>query len=220
MNKRVLIPYRHANKVRPYEDAIRAGDMESVAQLVSAPIPLNNIDGLLLMGGTDVDPSRYGAVRAAETDQPDEERDAVELSLIDTFIKLDLPILAICRGLQILNVSQGGSLIQHVPNLVRHAPNTANKATAIHSIIFEPGSKLAEIAGVQRWEVNSRHHQAVDKIGFGLSVTARDEQDATVEGLERPDSRFVVAVQWHPEDQLLAHPEQLRLFEAFRKALS
>ncbi len=219
MSKRILIPYRHANKLRPYEDAVRAGGMEPVAQPVSEFVPLIGIDGLLLVGGTDVEPCRYGAVPAPETDQPDDERDAVELSLIDTAIKLDLPILAICRGLQILNVSQGGTLIQHLPAIARHAPDKANKGEAVHSIVFEPGSKLANIAGAPRWQVNSRHHQAADGIGMGLRVTARDEDDGTVEGLERPESRFVVAVQWHPEDQLHEHPEQLRLFEAFRDAL-
>lgn len=219
MSKRVLIPYRHANKVRAYEEAVRAGGMEPVPQPVSEPIPLVGVDGLLLIGGTDVEPCRYGAEPAAETDQPDDERDAVELSLIDTAIKLDLPIFAICRGLQILNVYHCGTLIQHLPAIARHDPDTADKAAAVHSVVFEPGSKLATIAGAPRWQVNSRHHQAADKVGAGLRVTARDEEDGTVEGLERPESRFVIAVQWHPEDQLFVHPEQLRLFEAFRDAL-
>ncbi len=218
MPNRVLIPYRHAKKVRAYEEAVRAGGMEPVAQLVSEPLSLNGIDGLLLMGGTDVEPSRYGAEPASETDQPDDERDAVELSLIDTALKLDLPIFAICRGLQILNVYHGGTLIRHLPG-PHHDPDSADKAAPVHAVVFEPGSKLAAIAGTNKWQVNSRHHQAASKVGAGLRVTARDEEDGAVEGLERPASRFVIAVQWHPEDQVSAHPEQLRLFEAFRDAL-
>ncbi|MBV9500487.1 MAG: gamma-glutamyl-gamma-aminobutyrate hydrolase family protein [Acidobacteriaceae bacterium] len=218
MPNRVLIPYRHAKKVRAYEEAVRAGGMEPVAQLISEPVSLTGIDGLLLMGGTDVEPSRYGAEPAPETDTPDDERDAVELSLIDTALKLDLPIFAICRGLQILNVYHGGTLIQHLSG-TRHDPDTDDKAACVHSVVFEPGSKLAAIAGTSKWQVNSRHHQAANDIGIGLRVTARGEEDTTVEGLERPASRFVVAVQWHPEDQVSVHPEQLRLFEAFRDAL-
>src|SRR5689334_3125173 len=121
MSNRVLIPYRHASKVRAYEDAVRAGGMEPVALSVSEPVPLAGMDGLLLMGGTDVEPSRYGAEPAPETDEPDDERDAVELSLLDTALKLDLPVFAICRGLQILNVYHRGTLIQHLPG-GRHDP--------------------------------------------------------------------------------------------------
>jgi putative glutamine amidotransferase len=173
---------------------------------------------LLLMGGTDVNPKCYGAVTAPETDSPDDERDRVELELLHTALERDIPILAICRGIQILNVYHGGTLIQHLGS-TRHDPEKDDHSGPAHEIQFSPDSRLAQIAGATRWEVNSRHHQAVAQVGDGLHVSARDSEDGVIEGLERRDKRFVVAVQWHPEDQLARYPEQLRLFQSFAAAL-
>lgn len=217
--KRVLIPYRHEKKVKPYEAAVRAGGMEPVAIHVTEPISLNGFAGMLLMGGTDVGTERYGEERAPETEVPDHQRDEVELALIHQAIETDLPVFGICRGLQILNVYHGGSLIQHVADPARHDPDTVDRSISVHQVRFEPESKLARIAGASTWTVNSSHHQAAGRIGNGLHVTAHDDQDGTVEGLERSDRSFVVAVQWHPEDQIVSRPEQLRLFEAFAGAL-
>ncbi len=192
--------------------------MEPVPVLTSGSISLNDFAGLLLIGGTDVNPRRYGESPQPETDEPDDERDEVELEIIDQAIGTDLPILAICRGLQILNVYHGGTLIQHVSSVQRHDPDTPDKAVPAHEVVIEPGSLLADIAGTTTWQVNSRHHQVAKEIGPGLRVSARDSQDATVEGLERPDKKFVVAVQWHPEDQVRRYPEQLKLFQRFADA--
>jgi putative glutamine amidotransferase len=219
MSKRVLIPYRHVKKVKPYEEAARAGGMEPVAVYVGDPMPADGFAGLLLMGGTDVNPRRYGAVARPETDEPDDERDRVELEQIHAAIERNLPIFGICRGLQVLNVYHGGTLIQHIDGTAKHDPEKEDHSEAAHEVSFEAGSRLAEIAGVARWGVNSRHHQAVEKAGAGLCISARDAEDGTVEGLERPDKRFVVAVQWHPEDQIIQHPEHLRLFQSFAAAL-
>lgn len=219
-NKRVLIPFRHATKVKPYEEAVRLGGMEPLAVSVSDSICLDGFKGLLLMGGTDVNPKLYGAVaRHSETDEPDDERDDVELRLIEEALERDMPILAICRGLQILNVQHKGTLIQHLPAASRHHPDVQDKAAPAHQVRFEPGSLLRDVAAAEEWGVNSRHHQAADLIGTGLRVSARDAQDGVVEGLERPDRRFVLAVQWHPEDQVIADKAQLRLFERFADAL-
>jgi putative glutamine amidotransferase len=220
MRKRVLIPYRHSKKVRPYEEAARAGGMEPVPVLTAGPVSLEGYAGLLLMGGSDVNPKRYGEAAQAETEQPDDERDEIELELIHNAIEKDLPIFAICRGLQILNVYHGGTLIQHLSSAERHDPETDSKVEPVHGVAIEPGSLLANIAGASSWQVNSRHHQAAGQIGAGLRVSARDTEDGTVEALERPDKRFVVAVQWHPEDQALADPEQLKLFRRFADALA
>ncbi len=219
MAKRVLLPYRHASKLKAYEEAVRAGGMEPVGVSVTEPASLDGFAGLVLLGGADVNPQRYGEAPQPETDQPDDRRDRVELDLIEEAIQKDLPILAICRGLQILNVYQGGNLIQHLPTVERHDPEMPDKATPAHEVTIEPDSLLAQIAGEMRWQVNSRHHQAAGNIGPGLRVSARDTADGTVEGLERPDRRFVVAVQWHPEDQFLLHPEHLKLFQRFAEAL-
>lgn len=219
MMKRVLIPYRHEKKVKPYEEAVRAGGMEPVAAAVTSRVSLNGFSGMLLMGGTDVSPSRYDEPPAPETEAPDEERDQTELDLIRDAIEFDLPIFAICRGLQILNVYHGGSLIQHVPDPGRHDPDSSDRSISVHPVRFETDSKLFKIASAESWMVNSSHHQAAGRIGPGLRISARDAQDGTVEGLERSDRRFVIAVQWHPEDQIISRPEQLTLFEAFRDAL-
>src|SRR6185437_3034285 len=216
---RVLIPYRHAGKVKPYDDAVRAGGAEAVAVSASLPISLDGFTGLLLMGGTDVNPQRYGEAAQAETDPPDDERDDVELALIRDAIGKDLPIFAICRGLQILNVFHGGTLIQHLPSAEgHHQVRNEDNARPVHDVVIEPNTLMASIAGMSHWQVNSRHHQAVKKIGAGLRVSARDEQDGAIEALERPDKSFVIAVQWHPEDQIALCPEQLKLFQRFAEA--
>jgi putative glutamine amidotransferase len=219
VNKRVLIPYRHPKKLKAYEDALRAAGLDPLPVYTDAPISLNGVAGLLLMGGTDVNPKLYGQERQPETEQPDEERDRIELETIHEALEKDLPILAICRGLQILNVYHGGTLIQHLPSAARHDSEDPNTAAPAHEVAIQPDTLLANIADARTWRVNSRHHQAADKVGAGLQISARDVHDRTIEGLERRDKRFVLAVQWHPEDQFREHPEQLKLFERFADAL-
>jgi putative glutamine amidotransferase len=219
MAKRVLIPFRHAKKVVPYADAARAGGAEPVTGNVEHKLSLDGFDGLLLMGGSDVNPARFGETPRPETDAPDDQRDEVELALIHEAIERDVPIFGICRGLQILNVYHGGTLVQHLEGVARHAPEKDDHSGPAHEVAFLPESKLARIAAAQTWPVNSRHHQAVLKLGANLEVAARDLEDGTVEAIERHDKRFVVAVQWHPEDQTKKHPEQLRLFEGFAAAI-
>ena len=218
MPKQVLLPFRHLTKAKAYEAAARAGGMQPLPVSVDDPMPLDHVAGLLLMGGTDVNPKRYGAAAEPETDPPDDDRDQVELDLIHAAIERDLPILAICRGLQILNVYHRGTLTQHL-GAPHHHPEKDDHSGPAHEIQFSSGSRLAKIAGAHRWQVNSRHHQAVARVGDGLNVSARDSEDGVVEGLERGDKRFVVAVQWHPEDQIVVDPEQLRLFQSFAAAL-
>jgi putative glutamine amidotransferase len=219
MPQRVLIPYRHAKKVKPYEEAARAAGIETAPVLTTGHVSLDGFAGLFLMGGTDVNPKRYGEAAQPETDQPDDERDEIELELIDNAIEKDLPILAICRGLQILNVYHGGTLIRHLSGEAeRHDPG-GNRAIPVHAVTIEPGSLLADIASASCWRVNSSHHQAAAQIGTGLRVSARDSEDGIVEAVERPDKRFVVAVQWHPEDQVAGDSEQLILFRRFGDAL-
>ncbi|MBV8866480.1 MAG: gamma-glutamyl-gamma-aminobutyrate hydrolase family protein [Acidobacteriaceae bacterium] len=219
MPSRVLIPFRHRSKLRPYVDAIAAAGLEPIPAHVGAQVKLGNAEGLLLMGGTDVNPGRYGANAQPETDQPDDARDQAELDLIDEAISKDIPLFAICRGLQILNVYHGGTLLQHLPSTARHDPSIEDKGASAHEVSIERDSILGQIAGVPKWRVNSRHHQAADKVGEQLRVVARDAEDGVIEALERGDKRFVVAVQWHPEDQIAGDPEQLKLFSRFAEAL-
>ncbi|HTU48349.1 MAG TPA: gamma-glutamyl-gamma-aminobutyrate hydrolase family protein [Bryobacteraceae bacterium] len=218
-NARVLVPFRHEKKLTAYQDAIRAAGMEPVPAFVGGTVALNGAVGMLLLGGTDVNPKRYGETARPETDEPDDQRDEVELRLIEEALERDLPILAICRGLQILNVYHGGSLIQHLSAVKTHDVEAEDKGAQAHEVAIKANTRLAHIAETERWRVNSRHHQAADKIGAHLRVSARAVDDGTIEALERPDRRFVVAVQWHPEDQVRRDPEQLKLFRAFADAV-
>jgi len=219
MGKRILIPFRSAKKVVPYADVARAVGVEPVTRSVEQELSMEGFDGLLLMGGSDVNPARFGAAARPETDPPDDERDQRELALIQQALEGDQPIFGICRGLQILNVYHGGTLVQHLEATARHDPEKEDHSGPAHEVAFVPESKLARIAAAETWQVNSRHHQAILQLGAHLHVAARDLEDGTVEGIERRDKRFMLAVQWHPEDQTKKHPEQLRLFESFAAAL-
>ena len=171
--------------------------------------------GLLLRGGADVQRERYGAVREPETQAGDPERDAFELALLAGALTRDLPVLAVCRGQQLLNVALGGRLIQHIAGDTHLPPGGSADPPRWHEVLLADGSKLAEILGVRRIETNSLHHQAVapEAVAYGLQVTAT-AADGMVEGLESTRHRWVVAVQWHPEREEVA--DRFRpLFEAF-----
>ena len=215
LNKQVLVIYRKADKVAPYRDALVAAGLNPVLQEPNGALSLNGFEGLVLTGGPDVDPSLYGESREAQTDQPDSERDAVEAALIKEALARDLPVLAICRGLQILNVCQGGTLIQHLHPPQRHQRTDTRRDQPVHEVSIEPGTLLGQIAGRNTWQVNSRHHQAVRTVGGGLRISAFDSEDGTIEALEHTEKRFVLAVQWHPEDQALVDPGQLEIFRSF-----
>ncbi len=215
--KRVLIPYRHASRLKPYVESVQAGGLEAVPISVGESPKINGFHGLLLVGGTDVNPKLYGEAARPEVDQPDDQRDLVEWRLIDEALQKDLPVLAICRGMQLLNVHQGGTLVQHLA-LPKHDTEFEDKGAVAHEVVLEPQSQLAHIAGAPRLQVNSRHHQAVSRVGEGLQISARDSEDGTIEALERIDRSFVIAVQWHPEDQTLRYLEQRNLFKRFAQA--
>jgi putative glutamine amidotransferase len=162
--------------------------------------------GLVLPGGIDVDPARYGEARHPAVTAVDEARDEYEIALVRAALAADLPVLAICRGLQVMNVAAGGSLIQDIPSQigtpVTHQVSDPKDAIA-HDVSIAAGSRLQELMGSAavggRLPVNSRHHQAVGRIAQGFVVTSR-ASDGVIEALERPDARFCVGVQWHPEN--------------------
>jgi gamma-glutamyl-gamma-aminobutyrate hydrolase PuuD len=199
----------------PYIDAMREAGVDVVFEG-----SLDDVAGVLLMGGDDVDPARYGEISGPDTEPPDSLRDERECALIHEALARDLPLLGICRGMQMLNVQQGGSLIQHLPDTAHHRRRTADRGLPAHTVRIEPGTLLASIAGEHReWDVNSRHHQAIARVGAGLAIAARDPEDGTIEAIERPDRRFCLAVQWHPENQSESDPRQASLFRAFAAAL-
>jgi len=217
---KVLVPYRELDRTAPYVRALEMVNLHPVLASVSGRMAWDGCSGLLLLGGTDVNPFRYNEAPHPETDPPDDERDVAETDLLRHAIAHNMPVLAICRGMQMLNVHLGGTLVQHIRNIDRHRRKTpGNPGLAAHPVRIEPGTVLSSIAERDDWQVNSRHHQALAKLGEGLRVSARDPQDGTIEAVEHPSQRFLVAVQWHPEDQVATDTEQRKLFRAFAEAL-
>ena len=169
---------------------------------------LDALDGLLFSGGADLDPDTYGADPHPATNGVRPERDRAELALLEAALARDMPVLAVCRGFQVLNVARGGDLVQHLPDVVgderhREVPGTFSE----HAVRIDDGSKLAALLG-DHAPVMSSHHQGVGRVGRGLREVAWAD-DGTVEGLEDPERRFAVGVLWHPEAG-----EDMKLFDA------
>jgi putative glutamine amidotransferase len=160
---------------------------------------LDALDGVLFSGGSDIDPSEYGQDAHPETNGTRPERDRGELALLRAALDRDLPVLAVCRGSQVLNVARGGDLVQHLPEVVgdekhKHTPGVF----ADHEVAVAAGSRLGRVLG-ERAPVKSHHHQGYGRLGAGLDPVAWAD-DGTIEALEDPDRRFAVGVLWHPEE--------------------
>lgn len=215
---RVAVTFGKETRVGPYEAAL----LEAGIQAVRNPESLDSLDGLLLSGGTDINPKRYGQQNAG-SDEVDDARDELEIRLLQEALAADVPVLAICRGLQLFNVVCGGTLIQHLPSsdVHRQRPKNAEpgKHPAAHRVRVEANTRLAQIVGTGEIDVNSRHHQAIDLLGEGLVVSAK-ATDGVIEAIEKPEAAFAVAVQWHPEDRIFASTADHKLFEAFATALA
>jgi putative glutamine amidotransferase len=195
----MVLPRRYADRVSA------AGGIP----VLLPPVPgiedaLGRLDGLMLSGGGDIDPARYRAEPAPQVTSVREERDIAEFALLAAAMSRNLPVLGICRGLQVINVARGGSLHQHLPDVVGHNGHAPVPGSfGAHAVRVAPGSRLGRILG--REEVDApittptHHHQAVDQLGEGLVATAW-AADGTIEAFELDaDDSFVVAVQWHPE---------------------
>jgi gamma-glutamyl-gamma-aminobutyrate hydrolase PuuD len=170
---------------------------------------LDALDGLVFSGGNDMEPSTYGAEAHPETTGTNPARDAGELALLTAALARDLPVLAVCRGFEVLNVARGGDLVQHLPDDVGHEEHRAVKGQfSDHDVRVDEASRLGSLVGTSVTDVKSHHHQALGRIGDGLREVAWAE-DGTVEGVEDPDHRFAVGVLWHPEAG-----EDQRLLEA------
>lgn len=180
------------------------------------------LDGLFLPGGEDIDPSNYGAERHPQLGAPDKERDRTELFLTRWALEAGMPVLGVCRGVQMINVSCGGTLYQDLhsqrPDLAKHDyfPPTYERYRVTHQVAIEPDSRLARALGTVH-EVNSMHHQGIDQLGAGLRVVARAEDDLP-EAVELPLLPFVVGVQWHPEELAKTDQHSNNLFYAFVEA--
>jgi len=210
-----MVPYSYLHAVRetggmPFPLPPGGDDDEAEAMV-------DMIDGLLMPGGTDINPRRYTNEKTHdETQPPDNVRDAWEMNVLVHALKNGIPVLGVCRGMQVLNVWLKGTLHQHLAHAGLHGSKTPGFGS--HPVTFAPGSRLAGILETRRRgeavEVPTRHHQGVDKLGRGLRASAW-HRDGTVEAVEMPGKPFVVGVQWHPE-----RGTDPRLFEAFVKAAS
>ncbi|MEU6221441.1 gamma-glutamyl-gamma-aminobutyrate hydrolase family protein [Streptomyces sp. NPDC047022] len=201
----VLLPAGYPRLVQ------RAGGLASLLppdEPARAAATVDRLDGLVIAGGPDVDPSRYGAQRSPRTGPPAPERDAWEFALIEAALASGTPLLGICRGMQLLNVALGGTLVQHIDG---HTEGVG--VFGRHSVKPVPGTLYAS-AVPDATSVPTYHHQAVDRLGEGLVASAHAD-DGTVEAIELPSADWVLGVQWHPE-----MGEDLRVMEALVRAAS
>jgi putative glutamine amidotransferase len=200
-----------------YVEAIRRAGARS---LILAPgdewvaQDLERFDGVLLLGGGDVEPARYGGAAHDQVYGVEPDRDALEITLVGDVLEARLPLLAICRGLQVLNVALGGTLHPHVPDLPHAIPHgvPGGGSATVHDVRLAPGSRVAAAAGRTELESSSHHHQAVRDLGAGLTAVGWTE-DGLVEAVEHEEA-WVVGVQWHPEHTAADDPAQQGLFDA------
>jgi len=222
-------PGRRISLAADYVQAVAAaGGTPIVLAPVDGPVDrlLDVIDGLLLSGGGDIRPDRFGDRNVHPTvDGIDDLRDTFELALVDGAMRRGLPILGICRGCQVLNVALGGTLIQDIPD--QHGTTIAHRQSdqkipasePSHPVTAEPGSLLDTVYGTTELQVNSFHHQSVRDIAPRLQVVGR-APDGIIEAVWCPDAAWVLGLQWHPELMFQAHPEHLRPFQALVAAAS
>ncbi len=212
--KRPIVGVTLGDGKQPGVQSLRADYLRSLEQAGAVPVALpalaaedaalvlERVDGLVLSGGDDVDPALYGPPPPATVRAVDRRRDDFELALVREAWRRDQPILAICRGQQVLNVALGGTLLQDIPSELEGAGEhdaPGGRRRRSHVVELLPHTRLRAILGRETVAVNSFHHQAVDRLGEGLAVAGRCPEDGVVEALEAGDRRFVVAVQWHPE---------------------
>ncbi|CAN5189527.1 gamma-glutamyl-gamma-aminobutyrate hydrolase family protein [soil metagenome] len=191
-------------------------DMDTMQEIFS------RLDGVFLTGGVDVEPSYYGESKLPICGTTDPDRDAIESALLKHAMDRKLPVLAVCRGLQILNVVCGGTLYQDVatqiPAAQKHdhfpTPSNPNRKYLAHDVAVMQGTRLSKIMGTPVCPVNSMHHQAIKDLGKGL-VTNALSPDGIIEGIEGTNGQYLIAVQWHPEELTETQPEMKRLFTTF-----
>jgi gamma-glutamyl-gamma-aminobutyrate hydrolase PuuD len=190
----VMVPsgYAHAGSA--------AGGLPVLIPPVAGTVQLlDRLDGIVFSGGSDIDARLYGQEQHPDTLGVIAHRDAAEVELMEAALERGMPLLGVCRGMQLLNVVLGGTLHQHLPELVDGSLHKAAPGTfALHEVSVEPGSRLEQLVG-RRVDVHSCHHQAPDAIARGLTVTAR-APDGVVEGVELEGEGFCVGVLWHPEE--------------------
>lgn len=192
---------------RTYSDAVQAANGLAVilppddATAMEPDETLDLLDGLVLAGGADLDPGSYGAKPHEQTVNTWPERDRFELALTHRALERKLPVLGICRGMQLLNVARGGTIDQHVPEAVGHHDHREVPGTfSDHEVRLEPGSLAARVVGAESTAVRSHHHQGIGELGEGLRVTGRATRDDLAEAIELEGPCFALGVLWHPEE--------------------
>lgn len=178
-----------------------------------AAATIERLDGLVLSGGTDIDPATYGAERERQTQKADSARDRFEIALVREARARDLPILGICRGLQLLDVAYGGSLMQHRPHSASALADISGIRAEATRVDLEPASRVASVYGERSVDVVCIHHQAVDGLGDGLVAGGRS-RDGLIESVEDPAAGFVLGILWHPEQMLDRDASAIRAYEA------
>ena len=206
-------PWQLPAALIPY-DYVRALERAGARVLLVPPSEegveetLDALDGILFSGGADLDPAAYGAEAHPETNGVRPERDRAELALLEGALARDMPVLAVCRGVQVLNVARGGDLVQHLPDVVGSESHRETRgAFSDHPVRISEESRLGDVLG-DRAPVKSSHHQGLGRVGEGLRESAWAD-DGTIEALEDPEKRFALGVLWHPEAG-----EDMKLFEA------
>lgn len=217
-------PVTYGQSCTYIESIIEAGGVPVVFPLTNNPEILEPlcelVDGLLMSGGNDVNPELYGEKPYRKALDPSFLRDNTEKIVFDKYLPTGKPVLAICRGMQFLNVYKGGSLYQDIkkdlPDALNHESSTEAKdiARRAHAISIDPTSKLGKIMQLTSLDTNTHHHQAIKELGEGLIVTSRSE-DGVIEAIETDDNQFVIAIQSHPESLGNSIPEWDKLFKAF-----
>ncbi len=204
-----MIGITPCNQLPDYMESVRLAGGDPLVLSMDEPPSLQGLDGVLFTGGGDIDPTYYRDSRHPRTQDPDAQRDSYELGLAGLALRADLPVLAVCRGLQLINVAAGGTLVQDIPSQmpapVSHQLATPLDASA-HDVTVERHSVLARVLESEldaggHVTVNSRHHQSAETPGEGFVVSAT-APDGVVEAIERPKARFCLGVQWHPENYL------------------
>jgi putative glutamine amidotransferase len=205
-------PRRIPKYVRSIEKA--GGEVEILYPDSYSPEVLEHLDGLLLTGGGDIDAAEFSEENHPKNHTINPKRDAMELSLTRAALSQNIPVFGICRGLQVMNVAMGGNLHQDIPG---HDDEKNSRQNVAHDVTIREGTKLHEIIGKEKIGVNSFHHQAAKDLGKGLIATATS-QDGFVEGIENPNAKYFLGVQWHPEEFVDQQTDFHELFDSFINA--